>query len=130
MAAANSPCCRLGLVIVSLLALTRLVADEPLPMPGPLPVVKHPADNPASPGKVSLGQELFFDPRLSRTDRVACATCHDPAKGFSFGERFATGADGKKGTRKVPSLVNVAFNRTHFWDGRAATLEEDRKSVV
>ncbi|OAI55080.1 hypothetical protein AYO44_02775 [Planctomycetaceae bacterium SCGC AG-212-F19] len=102
----------------------RLGADEPLPLPKPLAEVTHPADNAGTPEKIALGKELFFDPRLSRTERVACATCHDPAKGFTNGERVSIGVEGKKGTRKPPSLVNVAFNRTHFWDGRSATLEE------
>jgi len=124
MAAAASLCSRLVLVLVSLLALGRLVAEEALPLPGPLPEVQHPADNPATPEKIALGKELFFDPRLSRTDQVACASCHDPARGFSNGERVATGVAGKLGTRSVPSLINVAYNRFQFWDGRASTLEE------
>lgn len=109
---------------VALLALGVIAADDPLPLPKPLPAVTHPADNPATPAKIALGKELFFDPRLSRTEKVSCATCHDPAKGFSNGERFAAGVDGKEGTRKPPSLINVGYNRAHFWDGRAATLEE------
>lgn len=124
MSAADSFCCRLGLVILSLLALGRLIADEALPLPKPLPDVSQPADNAPTPEKIALGKQLFSDPRLSRTDKVSCATCHDPAKGFSNGERFATGVEGKKGSRSVPSLFNVAYYRTFFWDGRAGTLEE------
>lgn len=102
----------------------RGVADNALPLPKPLPAVQHPADNPATPDKIALGKQLFSDPRLSRTDAVSCATCHDPARGFSNGERSATGVDGKKGTRRPPSLFNVAFNRSYFWDGRSRSLEE------
>jgi cytochrome c peroxidase len=109
---------------LGLLALGPLVAEQALPLPKPLPDVKHPADNPATPAKIALGKQLFADPRLSRTDRVSCASCHDPAKGFSNGDRVATGVDDKKGTRSVPSLFNVAYNRSFFWDGRARTLEE------
>jgi cytochrome c peroxidase len=104
-----------------LLGLSHLVADEPLPKP--LAPVQHPATNPAIPAKIALGKKLFFDPRLSRIDRISCASCHDPAKGFSNGEKVGRGVDGKKGTRNVPSLVNAAYNRSLFWDGRAATLE-------
>jgi cytochrome c peroxidase len=89
-----------------------------------LPAVSHPADNPATPERIALGRELFNDPRLSRTNRVSCATCHDPTRGFSNGERVATGVDGKKGHRSVPGLFNVAYYRLQFWDGRSATLEE------
>ena len=78
----------------------------------------------ASQAEIELGQELFFDVRLSRTDRVACATCHDPKKGFSNGQRLAEGVDGRKGTRHVPSLINVAYSRPLFWDGRAANLQQ------
>src|SRR4051812_30267268 len=111
-----------GCVIVVVLG--RLAADEAPPLPKPLPAVSHPADNPATPDKVALGRELFNDPRLSRTDRVACASCHDPSRGFSNGERVATGVEGKKGRRRVLGLFNVAYGRFQFWDGRSATLEE------
>jgi cytochrome c peroxidase len=116
--------CCLGLIAVALLALGRLAAEEALPLPKPLPDVQHPADNPATPEKVALGKALFFDPRLSRTDKVSCASCHDPAKGFSNGERVATGVDGQQGTRSAPSLINVGYYRSQFWDGRVGTLEE------
>jgi cytochrome c peroxidase len=115
---------------LGLLALTRLLADEALPLPAPLPEVKHPADNLPTPDKIALGKQLFADPRLSRTDKVSCASCHDPAKRFTNGERFAAGVDGKKGTRRVPSLINVAYNRTQFWDGRAASLEEQALAPI
>lgn len=101
-----------------------LSAGEELPLPEPLPPVEHPADNPPSAEKIALGRQLFFDGRLSRTGKVSCATCHDPEKGFGNGERFAAGVEGRKGTRNAPSLFNVAYNQSQFWDGRAGTLEE------
>jgi cytochrome c peroxidase len=125
MSPAKKISCTLAIAAgLGLLLLSRLAAQEVLPLPGSLPAVKQPADNPSTPEKIALGKELFFDGRLSRTGRVACATCHDPDKGFSNGERFAIGVEGRKGTRSVPSLINVAYNRHHFWDGRATTLEE------
>lgn len=93
------------------------------PQIGPLPAVQHPKDNPPSKAKVALGRELFFDPRLSRNDKVSCATCHQPERGFASGTQFAAGIDDQRGTRHVPSLLNVAYQRALFWDGRAATLE-------
>ncbi|MBL8794311.1 MAG: c-type cytochrome [Planctomycetia bacterium] len=108
----------------SLCALGVLAAEEPTPLPRPLPAMQHPADNAATPEKVALGKALFFEPRLSRTDKVSCASCHDPAKGFSNGERVAIGVEGKQGTRSAPSLFNVGYYRSLFWDGRARTLEE------
>jgi cytochrome c peroxidase len=94
------------------------------PQLGPLPAVQHPKDNPPSEAKLALGRKLFFDPRLSRNDKVSCATCHQPERGFASGTQQAVGIDDQRGTRHVPSLLNVAYQRSLFWDGRAATLEE------
>lgn len=99
------------------------IAAEPLPKLE-LPPVNHPRDNPATDAKVALGKRLFFDTRLSRTNRVSCATCHDPVKGWSNSERFGIGVDEKRGDRNVPTLFNVAYNRHFFWDGRSASLEQ------
>jgi cytochrome c peroxidase len=73
---------------------------------------------------VALGRQLFFDRALSRDRTMSCATCHDPAKGFTDGRPVAVGVGGAVGTRNTPSIVNTADNRTWFWDGRAATLED------
>ncbi len=101
-----------------------LEAEESLPLPGELPAVKHPAGNKPTPAKISLGRKLFFDPLLSDTGKISCAACHIPQKGFSNGKRFARGSKGLPGTRNVPTLFNVGYSRHMFWDGRAATLEE------
>jgi cytochrome c peroxidase len=116
--------------VALLLALGPLSAEGPLPLPGPLPAVRHPADNPATEAKIALGRELFGDPGLSRTGQVACASCHDPQRGFSNGQRFGIGVEGRAGTRNVPGLVNVAYHRTLFWDGRAGSLEEQALAPI
>lgn len=67
-----------------------------------------------------LGQRLFFDARLSANGQVSCASCHDPAQGFSDGKQLAEGLG--KADRHSPSLWNVGFQRWYFWDGRADTL--------
>ena len=92
--------------------------------PAGLPPVVHPKDNPPTDEKIALGKQLFFDGRLSADNKVACATCHDPAKGFSNGEQFATGVEGKKGGRNSPTVINAALQQFQFWDGRAKSLEE------
>jgi len=79
--------------------------------------------NPMTHEKVELGRKLFFDKTLSVDNSMSCATCHDPKQGWANGERFAVGVSGEFGTRNVPTIVNSAFNRSHFWDGRAASLE-------
>lgn len=72
---------------------------------------------------VELGKLLFFDPRLSTDNSVSCATCHDPQKGWSNGERFATGINQLVGGRSAPTIINAAYQRFQFWDGRAEHLE-------
>jgi cytochrome c peroxidase len=83
-----------------------------------------PADNPQTPEKISLGQKLFFDRRLSVDGTVSCSTCHDPA--FAFTERKPTsvGIKGRVGQRNAPTVLNALYNTTQFWDGRVKTLEE------
>lgn len=83
-----------------------------------------PKDNPQTPEKIALGQQLFFDKRLSKDDTISCSSCHNPKLGFSNGNRFATGVGGAKGGRSAPSIINAAFYRQQFWDGRAASLED------
>lgn len=89
-----------------------------------LPAVPVPKDNPLTDAKVSLGKQLYFDGRLSANDQLSCATCHDPAKGYSNGEAFAVGTEGKAGGRNTPTVINTAYQDFQFWDGRAKTLED------
>jgi cytochrome c peroxidase len=83
-----------------------------------------PKDNPLTEEKAALGRKLFFDPILSADRTVSCATCHQPAFGFAGSERVASGIGGRKTTRNPPSLLNRAFGKSFFWDGRALSLEE------
>lgn len=92
-------------------------------LPEALQLLEQTKDNAATPAKIALGRALFFETRLSRDGKVACATCHNPDKGFSIGERVASIGE-RKGMRNPPSLVNVGYSRSLFWDGRAASLEE------
>lgn len=82
-----------------------------------------PKDNPPSPDKIALGKQLFFDTRLSGDNKMSCATCHLPEKGFGDGLPRAQGAAGKVLKRNTQTLYNVGFYTTLFWDGRAASLE-------
>ena len=77
-----------------------------------------------SPEKAELGRLLFFDPILSKNQDMSCATCHNPSLGFSDGLATAKGSDGNPLSRNSISLWNVGYNTNLFWDGRAATLEE------
>jgi cytochrome c peroxidase len=89
-----------------------------------LPPIEWPANNLYSKEKVELGKLLFFDKRLSSDMSVSCATCHSIPKAFSDQLRVSKGIHGRVGSRHAPSLVNCGFNHYLFWDGRAATLEE------
>lgn len=91
----------------------------------PLPrKCESPEDNPATAEKVALGKLLFFDPRLSGSNKMSCATCHMPDKAFADGKRLPDGADGEPLSRNTQSCLNVGFFKTLFWDGRANSLEE------
>lgn len=77
-----------------------------------------------APAVVALGQRLFNDPRLSRSNAVACISCHSPAHSFADSKRTSTGHAGRLGQRNAPGLLGVGQIKPLFWDGRAATLEE------
>jgi cytochrome c peroxidase len=110
----------LALLCLAIPALAQ-APKEPL---GLLPVL-WPADNPYSAAKADLGRILFFDKRLSAAGDVSCASCHQPEKAFADGLAFPVGTKGvKAGDRSAPSLINRAYGRFQFWDGRAATLED------
>ncbi|MBI5588162.1 MAG: cytochrome-c peroxidase [Deltaproteobacteria bacterium] len=95
------------------------LAGEPLPAVPPIP-----ADNTMTPVKIELGKMLFFDPRLSSSGVVSCASCHNPS--FAFTDRVprALGHNHQIGPRNTPTVLNSAFLGAQFWDGRAATLED------
>ena len=91
-----------------------------------------PAGTEPTPEKVALGDKLFNDKRLSSNDAVACATCHEPAKGFVDQKPLPEGvaAPKERPQRNSPTVVNAMFNATQFWDGRAPTLEEQAKLPI
>jgi cytochrome c peroxidase len=94
-----------------------------LKYPAGLPKMRIPGDNPLTKAKVELGKQLYFDKRLSQDSSVSCASCHDPAKGWSNADRFATGFKQQKGGRSAPTVVNSGYHRFQFWDGRALHVE-------
>ena len=83
-----------------------------------------PEDNPITTANVALGRKLFHDRRLSRTQTVSCASCHDPRRAFSDIRPLAVGVFGRTGRRHAPALINKGYGRSFFWDGRMTTLEE------
>jgi cytochrome c peroxidase len=97
---------------------------------GLLPDPPHPADNPFSKEKAELGGLLFFDPRLSLGGQMACASCHDPDLGWADGRTVSFGLDRKPLTRNAPTVLNAAFQKKFFWDGRAENLEVQSRHVM
>jgi len=92
---------------------------EPLPALPPIP-----GDNSMTADKVELGKMLFFDPRLSGSNWISCATCHNPVMGFTDRLPRAFGHAMSQGPRNTPTILNAAYINVQFWDGRARTLEE------
>lgn len=105
------------------------IENPVVPLPAPPLGVDHTwaeLPDPPTPERVRLGRWLFYDARLSADGRISCGTCHRPDQGFSQTERVPTGVGFQKGTRKSPTFLNAAWAPAphFFWDGRAATLEE------
>jgi cytochrome c peroxidase len=84
----------------------------------------EPAHNVGNPARVELGKTLFFEPRLSGSNWMSCATCHNPSRGWSDGLPTAIGHGMQVLKRATPPLMNCGFNTTLMWDGRAPNLEE------
>ncbi|MFK7810533.1 MAG: cytochrome-c peroxidase [Saprospiraceae bacterium] len=80
--------------------------------------------------KADLGQRLFFDPILSLDNSISCASCHIPEFAFADTIAFSKGVGDSIGTRNTPSLMNLAYSVTFFYDGRSATLEEQAKEPI
>lgn len=83
-----------------------------------------PKDNPLTLEKIELGRLLFFDKRLSKDNTIACASCHIPALAFTDAQPVSAGIRHQQGGRSAPAAINRAFSQAQFWDGRAASLEE------
>ena len=92
--------------------------------------VPVPHDNPITPEKTALGRRLFFETRLSGDGRTSCATCHQPGRRFTDGRRVSRGVFGREGQRNTPSILNRAYGRSAFWDGRAEALEDQVRAAL
>ncbi len=112
---------RVVLLLAAAFGAAQIAAAPPLG----LPEVPVPADNPQSAAKIALGEKLFNDKRFSATGQVACATCHERAKGLTDSPlKTSEGINKLTGTRNAPTVANAAYFKQMFWDGRAADLED------
>jgi cytochrome c peroxidase len=105
---------------------TPVAIEAPLGLP-PVPI---PPDNPPTGDSVALGRKLFYDVRLSGDDTVSCATCHNPQLSFTDGLAGSKGIGKKIGRRNAPTIFNAAYYSTLFWDGRAASLEQQAGAPI
>ena len=105
-----------------------VVRDPRLAVFSPLPERMESADNELTLAKVNLGRKLYYDPRLSKNQDVSCNTCHLLDKFGVDGLPTSVGHLQQAGTRNAPTVYNAAGHISQFWDGRAATVEEQAKS--
>jgi len=91
------------------------------PIPAKAPEL---AGNPATAEKIALGRMLYFDPRLSVTHSISCASCHNIGLGGADNSPTSAGFHGTRGARNAPTVFNSVFNFAQFWDGRAKDLDE------
>ena len=111
--------------VLLLLAGVVLGASPGTSPPLGLPVLEVPAGNPQTPEKIALGDKLFNDKRFSSTGLVACATCHAADKAFTDSPlKTSEGIKKLRGTRNAPTVVNSAYFKSQFWDGRSVDLED------
>ncbi|MCK9397999.1 MAG: cytochrome-c peroxidase, partial [Methylobacter sp.] len=95
-----------------------------------LPPAPIPANNPQTPAKIELGDNLFHDKRFSVDGTVSCANCHNDNLAFTDGLPVSVGHHGLTGTRNAPTVLNAAFNQSQFWDGREPDLESQAKQPL
>jgi len=92
--------------------------------------IPYPENNPYSSAKKNLGKFLFFDGRLSKTGQIACASCHHPELAWTDNIMRSIGHNRQNNSRNSMTIKNVAFAKTLFWDGRAASLEEQASMPI
>lgn len=111
-----------------LLALAACSADVVIPTEQlaifQVAAVEPTADTPSSADKIALGESLYHEARLSRAGKVSCATCHSLETFGVDGKKTSTGTGGQVGGRNAPTSLNAFRQLAQFWDGRAATVED------
>jgi cytochrome c peroxidase len=90
----------------------------------PLPATVDNPDNPASPEKIALGKQLYFDKRFSKAQEESCNSCHGLDTFGVDGKKFSEGHKKQLGGRNAPTVYNSALQFAQFWDGRAKDVEQ------
>jgi len=110
-------------VLISMSLFGACQPEELVTIPQGFPSMPVPENNQLTRERVDLGKRLFFEPKLSRTGDIACASCHKQENAFADPRRLSEGVEGRLGQRNAPPLFNLAWNTSFFWDGGAPTLE-------
>jgi cytochrome c peroxidase len=101
-----------------------------LPRPQGFPELVTPESNLPTAERIELGRALFYDERLSRSGDVACASCHLQANAFADPNPQSHGVEGRLGKRNASALINEAWGKSFFWDGRALELDDTLEEVA
>jgi cytochrome c peroxidase len=107
-----------------------LKVSLPMGISAGMALVRGLEENPMTRAKIELGRQLYFDRRLSADASVSCADCHHPDEGYGKKTRFGVGIGQQEGNRNSPVSYNRILSSVQFWDGRAATLEEQAKGPI
>lgn len=99
-------------------------------LPLGLPELPVPDDNPLTVEKIALGRQLYFDKQLSKDGTISCATCHDPKMAWAEHRPTSEGIGKQLGGANSPTVINAAYAKVQFWDGRAPSLEEQAKGPI
>ena len=113
-----------------------LIDDEPYDLAAVAPAglsqaaSSVPDYNPMTVGKLSLGKQLFYDQRVSLDATVSCASCHDPARGWTDNKKASIGIGDQVGARNSPTVLNTILGKSMFWDGRSPHLEGQAQGPI
>lgn len=89
-----------------------------------------PAENPMTVAKWELGKKLYFSKALSTNGTKSCASCHSPDTGWTDQSKVSTGINDQLGGANAPTVMNSGYHKFQFWDGRAASLEDQSQGPV
>src|SRR5215470_14955786 len=99
------------------------------PTPPFLPTLEDPKENPTTPEKVALGYLLFFDKLLSKDRTMSCESCHHPELAWTEGKAVSPKVGGALNKRNAPTMLNIGYHTSFYWDGRMPTLEAVSKAA-
>ena len=120
----------LGITVLCVLGFFSVEAFAEDSIYEPVPEMNYPSDNKWSKGKEELGKMLYFDPRLSGSNWISCATCHNPGLGWSDGLPRTIGNGQKELGRHAPTVINSGYFSLQMWDGRKKSLEDQATGPI